>query len=248
MNAKVKIICFILSVMLTPSIVNAQTSWSGVYVGPEISQRKLDADWSTTATYFPDGTVIPFLISPDESYSDSTIELGGYVGYNWEINPSWVAGVELNLGLGENEDEANRIPGLFTGSANFTTVTAGKNASILGRGGFKITPTMMVYITGGLAFQEFEVESTCNADTVVCNPALGVQTNSESTTLTGFTLGIGYEIQLWSNWIGRLEYSYADYGEYDFTALPAINGASFGADATVDVTTQTASVGMAYKF
>ena len=248
MNTKIKILCFVLFAATAPSIATAQSSWAGLYAGPEISQRKMDADWTTTVAYNPGGAVIPFVTSPDESYSDSTAELGGYVGYNWDINPSWITGVEFNVGLGSNEDEVNRIPGLITGLTNYTTVEAGTNASILGRAGYLINPTMMVYAAAGIGFQELDVEASCVADTNVCNPALGTQSNSESSTESGFILGVGFEMQLWSNWIGRAEYSYADYGEFDFTALPPIAGASFGADATIDVTMKTFSVGMAYKF
>lgn len=172
MNSKIFSKLFIIVLLSAPSVVLA--GWSGLYAGPAVSNRSMDADWTTTVAYNPGGFVIPFTSSPDESYSDSAAGIGGYIGFNWGLGPTWVAGVEFGLGLGSNEEEVNRIPGLATGTMNYTTVEAGMNAGILGRAGLLVTPTTMLYAALGFGFQEIDVETTCLADTTVCNPATGV--------------------------------------------------------------------------
>ena len=77
------------------------------------------------------------------------------------------------------------------------------------------------------------------------------QTNS--TSLTGWTVGGGLEWKLAQNWFVRGEYRYSDYGHWQtsFFANQAGAGNPLGVDfnsANIHVTTSVATVGLAYKF
>ena len=234
----------------TPS--NA-SDWNGAYVGLAIGARAMDADWTTTQTFFPAGAPIPFFSSNPSASLDSTDFWGaGYIGYNWRSSSSMIIGLEGDFGYAKNEDRvADRIPGLGVPNpvaTSFADVEATWDASIRARAGFLINPTLMLYGTAGIAFQRIKATATCPADTTVCNPALGTQTFSTTETRTGFTVGGGLEA-LWSqNWLVRAEYRYNDYGSFNFTAIPPLAGSRFGADADLETQTHTFSVGIAYKF
>jgi outer membrane immunogenic protein len=68
-------------------------------------------------------------------------------------------------------------------------------------------------------------------------------------------LGGGIEAMLGGNWLVRAEYRYADFGTINFTDVRICTGCTFPAQASplvvtnaLRVTTQTATVGLAYKF
>jgi outer membrane immunogenic protein len=226
----------------------APFTWSGFYIGIWGGGRTADTDWETTDAYEDDGSPIPF--ESDPSASDTTTSFRGavYAGYNWQFAPTWVAGLEADVGYAKNDGEIDRIPGLDDTGDSFAETELSWDASIRGRVGFLVTPTMMLFGTGGVAFLNGEFGATCPADTNVCNPADGTQSFSEDETLVGWTVGGGVEAALVGNWLVRAEYRYSDFGSSDFEAIPATSGSSFGADAEVDVKTHTFGVGVAYKF
>ena len=232
------------------------TDWSGPYAGIALGGRNLEADWTTTQTFAPIGVPIPFspFSAPTASFDSTDFYIGGFGGWNWHMPSSnWVVGIEGRFGYANNDDRVNRIPGLgnppfATPPVSFTEVEAEWDGSIRVRGGFLVTPTVLLYGTGGIAFMEVEETTTCPADTFVCNPAFGTRVFSDSDTMTGWTIGGGIEAMFGGNWIGRIDYSYADYGSFSFVAIPAIPGRTFGANAKLDVETHTITAGIGMKF
>jgi len=109
-----------------------------------------------------------------------------------------------------------------------------------------LNPTVLIYATGGLALLHVEASGVCPADNNSCNPAFGTQSGSISTTRVGWTAGAGVEVMR-ANWLGRIEYRYADLGRLRFNPLP-ISPTTLGMVANLDVEIHTLLVGIAYKF
>jgi outer membrane immunogenic protein len=63
---------------------------------------------------------------------------------------------------------------------------------------------------------------------------------SDDDTSVGWTLGVGLEYAFTDNLIGRAEYRYTDFGDFDFAI------ADF--TATTDMATNDVRLGIAYKF
>jgi outer membrane immunogenic protein len=107
-----------------------------------------------------------------------------------------------------------------------------------------VTPATLLYVTGGAAWQRFEVTSTCNFGggngcfTLV--PA--IVTNAA--TKAGLTAGAGIETSVGANWFARAEYRYADFGPSGLTIQRAGEIDNFD----VALRTHTATFGLAYKF
>jgi outer membrane immunogenic protein len=225
-------------------------SWTGFYIGAGVGGRWMDSDWTTTEAFNPVGGLIPFTTDPDASFSSSAFRGSGYVGFNWQVGPSWVVGLEADFGWANNDETlASRIPGLgVLNNGSFIEVNGKWDASVRARAGVLVTPTVLAYATGGVAFQRIETTATCPADTFVCNPALGTQSFSNERTRTGGTVGAGLEAMFGKNWLGRVEYRYSDFGTFSFTAIPPAPGSRFGANADLDTTTHIVNFGLAYKF
>jgi outer membrane immunogenic protein len=165
------------------------------------------------------------------------------------VAPVWVVGLEADYGWGNNKSTlASRIPGLgVLNGGSFTEVKGKWDASLRARAGVLVTPTLLAYATGGLAYQRIEAIATCPADTTVCNPAVGTQSFSNSSNRVGWTVGGGLEAMLAPNWLARVEYRYSDFDTFSFTAIP-FSVSTFGANADLSTKTHIVTGGLAYKF
>ena len=224
-------------------------SWTGFYAGVGAGARWMDPDWTTTAAFFPNGTPFPFSTDPNATFSSTAFRISGYAGYNWQVAPVWVVGLEGDVGWANNHDTlSSRIPGLgVLNNGSFTEVKGTWDASARARAGYLVTPTLLAYVTGGVAFQHIEAIATCPADTFVCNPAVGTQSFSSSTNRAGWTVGGGLEAMFATHWLARVEYRYSDLGDFSFTAIP-FTVSTYGANATLSTKTHIVTFGVGYKF
>src|SRR5690606_25361938 len=93
-----------------------------------------------------------------------------------------------------------------------------------------------------------EATATCPADTTVCNPADGTRAGGGGRTADGTGLSLGVEKALTPNFMIRGQYQYSQYEAADLIVLPYINGSSFGAEAEVELNSDTFELGAAYLF
>jgi outer membrane immunogenic protein len=111
---------------------------------------------------------------------------------------------------------------------------------------------LLVYGTGGVAWQNIGTSVTCQfafADPI-CAIAPGTPsvTVSNSTTLTGGTIGGGIETKISTNWILRGEYRYSDFGTFSTQANLNAAGEPTIVAYQLHLKTQIATIGIAYKF
>ncbi len=226
-------------------------SWTGFYVGVAGGVLMSDNTWTTTGIAInAAGTLgLPGRNDNPASFDKTGFQLSGYVGYNYQINQSFVAGIEADIGgVFGGKKSIYGIPGTFAtaypaGSVDATTGEIGLNGSIRGRLGFLVMPTVMLYATGGVAFQQAKYGMSCASTAPGWCIASRAQT--ESATRVGWTLGAGAEAQLWGNWLGRAEYRYADYGNKGFTFF---QGTFDAVGVRTSLKTHMVQVGLAYKF
>lgn len=230
----------------------ATFSWTGFYVGGSVGARWLEADWKTTQVLDPSpGGAIPFTDDPNASFSDTAARFAGHIGYNWQVTPAWVVGLEADFGYADNEKTINRLPGTVgfggPGVNVSSTVKATWDGSARLRAGYLVTPATLAYATGGLAWQRIEASGLCRADNQVCDDDAPPQTGTFSGTRLGWTIGGGLETMISPNWLVRAEYRYSDFRSFTFTALPQ-SDVAFGVTADVTAKTHIATVGISYKF
>ena len=117
----------------------------------------------------------------------------------------------------------------------FGSVKQKSDYSIRGRVGTLVTPWSLLYATGGVAFGEisgsFAYQGNlffCGAaaSAAACASALGSSPVTTATatsaftwsdTRTGYTVGAGWETELFPGWKGRIEYRFTDFGSYTKT-------------------------------
>jgi outer membrane immunogenic protein len=147
-------------------------------------------------------------------------------------------------------------PGIEALQADSSTVKFGWDGSVRARVGYLSTPTVMVYGTGGVAVQQMTVAAACSGFiTSWCDSALrgffGVpfieppRSQTASVVKGGWTAGGGVEGILTGNWLGKVEFRYADFGHYNHNFF--VNTLD-EVDATVHARTCTILAGIGYKF
>lgn len=238
----------------------AVPDWSGFYVGATAGARWADTTWTTTSLRTaPFGISPPRTGNPNVADLDSTgARIGGYLGYNRQFAPLWLAGIEGDLAWGNGKGSVSPIPGTVFDSASCgtadcsvdsATAKQGWDASLRARLGVLVAPTWLLYGTGGIAWQQFEVGARCEATGPWC---IANRSETDSSARIGWTVGAGMETMLSGAWLARVEYRYSDFGTIDHTFFtdPSNVGAINGDSVTMraPLTTQSVSLGIAYRF
>jgi outer membrane immunogenic protein len=220
-----------------PGAVAIAPSWAGFYLGGSLGGRWADVV-GTTISF--GGGPPPFPDEATQGYDSSTFRGGIYGGYNWHLWPTVVAGIDLDFAWGSGSASVNALQGLPSNADNFSEFEHGWDAGIRARLGYLFTPTWLIYVTGGIQWQHVEARVICSVGT--CGGAAFDESND--TTRSGWTVGGGVETMLTGNWLGRVEYRYADYGTWQTTFDPA----TVMLVKDFDLTTHTAFAGLAFRF
>jgi len=92
--------------------------------------------------------------------------------------------------------------------------------------GFTITPTLLVYGTGGLAYGGVDSSVTIFQQNLPADSTFGAPFSSIgrfSNTRVGWTAGGGLEWLFAPNWSLKVEYLYYDLGRVNFIMSPLVN-------------------------
>ncbi|SFI16655.1 outer membrane beta-barrel protein [Bradyrhizobium sp. Gha] len=241
------------------------STWTGFYVGASLGGEQTNANWATTSI----GVVAPGFVIPPPTVDGSSPRrfrlsggrYGGFAGYDYQFAPQWVAGIILDAAYFDSAVTTAGVPGCTFScilgvpgpGADVSSVKAKWDADVRGRLGYLITPDVLLYGTGGIAFQNFSSSATCQTSLTdpVCGPtAIPVfATVTNSTTRMGWTAGVGIDAKIFENWMLRAEYRYSDFGTWS-NSLPLVSpGVSIVTLATdLKLNSHIATIGIAYKF
>ena len=229
-----------------PVIVDPGYNWTGFYVGANGGYSWGRANTSLTApsplpAIFPVAAFAPFRTNVNGGIA------GGQLGYNWQVDPKWVLGLEGDAQWsGERSSSTltavgprygSSIVGIPGGTDFNAIITQTANlaydlqwfATFRGRAGWLADPQTLLYGTGGLAVGGFRYAAQGTVALQVFGPGLGGTTPgfgftvpgaaaAQSDTRAGWTLGAGVERKITRNWSAKLEYLYLDFGSRRFFA------------------------------
>jgi outer membrane immunogenic protein len=199
-----------------PPVVAAY-DWTGFYVGGNVGYSWGGTDSTVTPAFF--GGTFPHF---------NTLRLDGVVGgaqigYNWQVSPSWVFGLEADWqGASERATQSYSDPFLlgFAGG----TINTSVNTQIAwfgtarGRIGYA-WDRVMIYGTGGVAYGDVKLNGAgVESGNGLGGPFNGTAPFSASRVNVGWTAGAGIEGALARNWTWKVEYLYVDLGSLGVTA------------------------------
>jgi outer membrane immunogenic protein len=182
-----------------PPLAAPAYDWSGFYLGVNLggsaSGGSITTDPSSNI-----GTGAAGVNSVDQFKAGVTGGVQG--GYNWQIAPNWVLGVEGDFnGLSSKRsfcdinDCSNNQPLIITTRTNWLS-------TVRGRVGYAWDRSML-YVTGGVAFAD--VRDSFNFFSLT-----DISTNRQ--TRSGYAVGGGLETALMPNLTLKAEYLFADVG------------------------------------
>ena len=181
---------------------------------------------------------------------------GGQVGYNWQT-ANWVFGIETDAqwtGQKGSTTVLCPVAGCFptavvpgTGVAASLTDKLEWFGTFRGRGGILVTPSVLLYATGGLAYGSLRTDLALSGFTATGIPV--TIAGSRSSDKFGWTVGGGIEALFASNWSGKIEFLYMDLGSVSNSVVfPTAAGFPLGANVTSRVTDAVIRAGINYRF
>jgi outer membrane immunogenic protein len=176
-----------LPVKAPPAVIAPVWSWTGFYVGVNggYSWGRSNTTITPFASIFPVVQFGPFKQDVNGGLG------GGQAGYNWQVDPRWVIGVEGDIqATGERGSTTLNTASVRYGSTAFGVPFPGPGpdfnsiaslsstlsydlrwfATFRGRVGLLATPQTLLYATGGLAVGEFKYSAATNLNVTVFGP------------------------------------------------------------------------------
>jgi opacity protein-like surface antigen len=238
-------------------------TWSGFYVGLNFGYTwSANLSFSTSAVNVADSPAFPGLprlpaVIPNLWGTASALGAigsigtslngffsGGQLGYNWQFSDRWVVGLEADLqggGIRGGGGFANLTPAAFYPPfvAN-TTVDINRTLEYLGtvrgRLGYAITPTMLFYATGGLAYGGISTTATVRQTLTPSTLQSAAATADFFSNRIGWTVGGGVESAFTGELSGKLEFLYYNLGVANVAnSGPLIHTAFVGAGEVSDL-------------
>lgn len=202
-------------------------NWSGFYVGAHIGGGwgNRDVNFSpidpliTSFFALQDGAPAPI------SFRTSGVIGGLQLGYNWQFNRNWLAGLETDFswsgmdGSGSNSHIVNGGPGGLIPFTQTVSESIKWFGTVRARLGYLPTDNLLAYVTGGFAYGRVEHTGTYT-DTgnsygiangtfsFLCTSGVACFAGSSSKVATGWTVGGGVEYAIWQHWTLKAEYLY----------------------------------------
>lgn len=213
-------------------------SWTGFYIGVNaggsIGRNPTNVTGSP-ATFGAAGVQESYNLSPAGFVG------GGQIGYNWQVSPNWVAGLEADF-QGTTQKDSSCLVLCYTLSAT-ATQKMDWFGTVRGRLGYA-TGDWLWYVTGGGAWANIKQDFA-----EVLTPGGVAGSVSSNHTNFGWVVGGGVETHLFGGWSAKAEYLYMDLGRItdSFTAVaPAFAAGPFTTQS--DIRDHIVRVGLNYKF
>jgi len=191
-----------------PKIAQQTFGWTGWYVGAQLGGTSGEANHSIVL----DG--LGFLNAPFGPTKIDGFNYGGIIGYDRQMSPTWVLGVNAEFNGGKIKGLFDNGPpqGFGPGGDDIYKSKVRWFGSVRGKIGWVVpgAPWLMVYATNGVAFAEIW---GANGDGLDGTSALDVRQGSGSTTKVGYTVGGGVSWMIpGTRWVLTGEGAYYDFG------------------------------------
>jgi outer membrane immunogenic protein len=210
-------------------------NWTGCYVGVNGG-----GGWSREDRTLTSAIGLP-VNQAQGSVSANGAAAGGQIGCDYQFNSTWVVGIR-GMWDWSNIKGSNAVAlpnvGNVTDETNDTKVKS--FGTLTGRLGYLVSPTVMLYGLGGVAWARSEY--------AISSAALGGQTFTGAATRVGYDVGLGLSWMFMPNWNLWLEYDHMGFANKTVT----LNGVGVFAPLFVGVDMKQnidkVLVGLDYRF
>ena len=197
-------------------------SWTGCYIGGNVGGKWGSLDGAVSAAqvpvFLPNGALLTF--DDNNNGNNGSFIGGGQLGCQWQTG-AWVFGIEGDFDAVGSSDRTFIVRNAVVGSpfvpGDAFSLSHDWQASVRARLGYA-WDRWMLYATGGIAW------ANLNADAVL----VGVGAFSADKTISGWTVGGGFEYAFNNNLSLGIEYRYTKFDNENFGlgAIPFAVGSS----------------------
>jgi outer membrane immunogenic protein len=216
----------------------AVPTWSGFYIGGTVG-----GGIASLPVHDQDCFICTL---PSEDFKKAGFVGGGHIGYNWQVGPSFLLGVEADINWGGFKAKDTTCFGTCFDDRFSTSSKIDYFGTIRGRAGL-ISGNALAYVTGGAAYARIKSSftETENSDGSVFLESFA----SDDSTHWGIAAGAGVEYMAGTNWVFRAEYLYLDFLKKNFEIIrlgleEGPSGFRLGKSADMHI----ARIGLSYKF
>jgi opacity protein-like surface antigen/outer membrane receptor protein involved in Fe transport len=231
--------------------IQAVWTWTGFYMGGNVGYGS-----SRFNSYMPYSDGLGNTLLPNSVSTRHDGALGGaQVGYNWQYG-MWLAGFETDMNFQHyRTTTASECPGAIcnpiVGFNAPVDLVQQHNLDWFGtvraRLGIAVTPDLLAYGTGGLAYGEVEHAGIMyGTDGVIPNDV--ANTYADRALRAGWVAGGGIEARLAGNITGKIEYLHMDFGFDRGQAILPLNATPIAVNFNSRITEDLVRVGINYKF
>lgn len=227
----------VLPVFAAPANANS-FSWTGFYVGVQGGGVRSQAGLSGAYA----DTFSSSVWTADQSWTSGLF--GGFAGFDYQVG-RFVIGVEgdLNARFGEGTGTLPLVYGIEPNTG--WNSHAHWDAGIRGRLGVLATDQILLYVTGGWAFANFNFSNPGAAGSR--NLYFQLE-NIYGGDRSGWSIGGGIQYAMSRNWSARVEFRHTDYGTFSgTTTFDSGKGPGAGTFQS-KLTDDRVTGGLAYRF
>jgi outer membrane immunogenic protein len=190
-------------------------SWTGAYIGLNAGYAWGDSEAATSTIFSPAGyfaaTSVPAIATAGaQTINPNGFTGGGQIGYNWQASSAAVLGLEADIeyfGLKGSATSGAAYPCCLANSFTITqSVKTDWLATFRARLGYLVTPSTLIYVTGGGAVTNLQ-----GTFTFTDNFAAATESASFTSTKLGWTVGGGFEWAMSGGWSAKAEYLFVRF-------------------------------------
>ena len=180
--------------------------WMGWYAGGNVG-----GSWGRAQSDFSISGFATTVTASNSVRPDGVIG-GGQLGYNWQLDPNWLIGVETDIqASGERASDTRFDTVDFEGVTTNYETKIEWFGTLRGRVGYVFDRRTLLYATGGLAYGRVSISGTSSTVPIIRTTAF-----SNADVNPGWTVGGGIEGVAWDpRWTWKVEYLFVDLGALD---------------------------------
>jgi outer membrane immunogenic protein len=202
-------------------------SWSGLYVG-------VIGGYAAAPAHSDPSGILPLIGAYPINFTTDGGFVGGQIGYDHQFTNGMVLGI---VGDGAWANLKGKVCAEVTAGGcdgdprdSYATGKVNWLATVRGKLGFAVSPSALLYATGGGAFA-----GTTSEDSFID----GVHNIKANSTRNGWTIGAGAQYKVTRNVSFGVEYLYADFGTKHVSFDSAgLGGGLAGQDISIDTKLQ----------
>jgi hypothetical protein len=223
----------------------AQSAFQGFYgqIGTGYENNNT-SNQSLTGTDTTNGTTDTWS-SGNQSFGGVPLVLG--VGYNFSLAPQWLLGVGVDYSaISQKSASFSQTISGNGGSAslNGSTIEMSNRFNFFVTPGYAIDKDKLAYFKAGYSMATQKITSPSNfSDSSGYSEALS--SGSQSKTLSGYVLGLGYKQIITGGIYGFAEFNYMSYSKQTYSGTIATN---YNVSTSPSTNSYQGLIGVGYKF